>query len=191
MVEQRKNNWLAIMGVILIIVSAISIIWFFLRGETTIVGQNGGIINRESFNCEAENAQYQFLGYDNATRKNAKVTAVFDDGKFSSISLLYTLYYNDKSRIENSKTVNSAELNVFYGKDGLPANSFSKSLYADDEKVTISLYANKNNFNSKTSKYFMADNLNEGSDYQSFIDVYVKGGFYCIKINDDKEANEK
>lgn len=182
MVNKAKNNqrvWLVIIGIFLVLVSIVSIVLFLLNGQTTITSQNGGVIRTESLVCEGDNVPYRFLSYDNSNVKRAKITASFNDDKLDAISFSYSLYYSDLKLIETSKTINSAELNVFYGKDGLPANSFSKSLYSDSEKVMISLYADTNDFNDKTSKYFMADGLGKNSSFDSFVKVYTSQGFNC------------
>lgn len=190
--KNRKAVWSTIFGIILVIISIISIILFLLHGQTTVTGQNSEtVISSESITCSGENIPYQFLSYDNATKKTAKVTTSFNNNKFNAISLSYTLYYNDTKSIESSKTINSAELNIFYGKDGLPSNSFSKSLYSDNEKVVISLYADTADFNDKTSKYFIADGLGKNSNPESFIKTYEAQGFKCENNNTTKEVNEK
>lgn len=191
--KNRKAVWLTIFGIILVIISIISIILFLLHGQTTVTGQNSEtVISSESITCSGENIPYQFLSYDNATKKTAKVTTSFNNNEFNAISLSYTLYYNDTKSIESSKTINSAELNIFYGKDGLPSNSFSKSFYSDNEKVVISLYADTADFNDKTSKYFIADGLGKNSSPESFIKTYEAQGFRCEKNNNTtKEVNEK
>lgn len=179
-------------GIFLIIVSVILIIIFLLKGQTTVVGQNGSIINSESLVCESENQNYQFLSYDHAIRKTAKISALFNNNELSSISLLYTLYYSDSELIEASRTINSSQLNVFYSKDGLPANSFSKSVSSNNAVVTISLYADKTNFNNETSKYFMADKLDEKSNPEDFEKLYIEKGFTCRDNNNStKETDEK
>lgn len=178
--NSNKNRvGLTIVGIILIIASVILFVFFFLRGQTTITGQNGEIITRESLTCEAKNPEYQFLSYDNTDNKIAKIIVLFDNHKFDSISFMYTLYYNDTESIRTSKTINSAQLNVFYGKDGLPANSFTKTFSSDDEKVTMSLYANADDFNSVTSKYFMADGLDDKSNLDIFVKKFNEQGFDC------------
>lgn len=178
-------------GIFLIIVSIILIAVFLLKGQTTVTGQNGSTINSESLICESENQNYQFLSYDRTTRKTAKISALFNNNELNSISLLYTLYYSDLELVETSKTVNSAQLNVFYSKDGLPANSFFKSVSSSNITVTISLYADKTNFDNKTSKYFMADGLDKISNYEDFKKLYTERGFTCKDSNITKETDEK
>lgn len=190
--DNKKNIWMLSIGIFLIIVSIISITIFLLKGQTTITGQNGSVISSESLVCESENQNYQFLSYDHAIRKTAKISALFNNNELSSISLLYALYYSDSELIETSRTINSAQLNVFYSKDGLPANSFSKSVSSSNATVIISLYADKANFNNKTSKYFMADNLGEKSSPEDFEKLYTEKGFTCRDNNNStKETDEK
>ena len=191
MESKSKKTWLITAGILLILISVISIILFLLNGQTVVTGQNGGITRSTSLTCEGDNIPYHFLSYDNAKSKNAKITASFNDDKLNAISFAYTLYYDDLKTIENSKTINSAELNIFYGKDGLPANSFSKSLYSDDEKVVISLYANASDFDNKASRYFIADGLDKNSNANAFLQTYKSQGVKCENNNITKEVNEK
>ena len=179
-------------GILLIIISIILIAVFLLKGQTTVTGQNGSITTVKSLVCETDNPEYQFLSYDNSDKKNAKVSVLFNANGINSISLLFTLHYSDSKAVDSSRAINSANLYIFYGEDGLPANSFSKSLSSDNEKVTISLYASRDDFNSMTSKYFMADGLEENSDIEDFERSYTKQWFVCIKNNNlTKEENEK
>ena len=189
--KNKQKVWLTIIGIFLILISIVSIICFLLSGQTTTTGQTGSIVSSNSLTCEGNNIPYQFLSYDNAKSKNAKITASFNDDKLNAISFSYTLYYGSPEQAEESKTINSAELNVFYGKDGLPANSFSKSLYADNEKTVISLYANTDDFNDRTSKYFIADGLGKNSSFDSFVKKYEEQGFICKQNNQGKETDEK
>ena len=180
----EKNNkamWLTIVGVFLVLVAIVSIVSFLLGGQTTTDNQSGNIISSESLTCKGIDVPYQFISYDNSKEKRVKITISFNDNELSAISFFYDLYYNDAQSIETSKTVNSAELNVFYGKDGLPANSFSKSLTGDGQKATIALYANATDFNDRTSKYFMADGLGMHSNSESFMKKYAEQGLNCIK----------
>lgn len=190
--NNKKNIWMLGIGIFLIIVSIVTITMFLLKGQTAVTGQNGSIVSSESLVCESENQNYQFLSYDYATRKTTKISALFNNNELSSISLIYTLYYSDSELIETSRTVNSAQLNVFYSKDGLSANSFFKSVSSNDATVIISLYTDKTNFNNKTSKYFMADGLDKKSNPENFKKLYIEKGFACKDNNNlIKEMDEK
>lgn len=189
--RNKKSVCFTIIGMVFVMVSVLLITLFLLNGHNTIIEQNGNIIvNGESITCSGENMPYQFLSYDNAVKKTVKITISFNNDKFNAASLFYALYYNDSKIAESSKIVNSNGLNVFYSKDGLPSNSFSKSLYSDNEKAVISLYADISDFSNKTSKYFMADGLGKDSSPSSFEKIYETQGFKCEKNNTVKEINE-
>ena len=114
MESKNKKTWLVAVGILLILISVISIILFLLNGQTIVTGQNGGITKSASLTCEGSNISYRFLSYDDTKSKNAKITASFNDDRLNAISFAYTLYYDNPRTIESSKTIVTKVLSNFF-----------------------------------------------------------------------------
>lgn len=177
--RNQKSSWLMLLGSILVIVALILVIWFFLRGKTTISGSTPGISKDNSMSCTISDQEYPFFRDNNAEKTETKIIALFDDANFKSISLLYTLYFNNNEQVKNSEANNHAAMNIHYGEDGLLADALYSAYSMQEKKLTFSISAGTNDFNTTTSKYFLASGYGRNVNFDTLLHNYVRQGFNC------------
>lgn len=176
---KNKTNWMLIVGIGLLVASAVFVLWFLMRGETKVEGAYPGDVKETSLACESYNISYPIFTLDDATERRTNIKVLFDDGKIKSISLVYALYYNNLEASRMSESHNHADMNISFGHDGLSADEFSATYSVQSDKMIMTLYAKKKEFSPVATKYFLAEGLNADSSLGDFIDYYTGFGFKC------------
>lgn len=168
------------LGIVLILVSIISIIWFFLSGQTIVTGDFDKNEYSTSLTCVAENLSYPYFKYDNTIKKETEIKAIFNnDNKIDSISLTQKMYYENADAAKGSEASNHASMNESFssllGPDALNVN-----YYVNDGVMRMSLYASKKEYSINSRKYFLIDAASETLD--SIEKNYTNKGFGCEKV---------
>lgn len=180
------RKWAAPIGAILALAAIVLIIMFLLRGETTVTNSDPETVNRTTVSCEVTDLEYPFFRYDNSTKKTTKVTFLFNDDKFKTISLAQTMHYDDSDSVRGSEAQNHAAMNISFGENGLDADAFSASYSMQDDKMIMTLYATGEDFDTNTSKYFLARNYSSRSTLDGLKKNYTEQGFTCFEKDNNK-----
>ncbi len=167
-------------GVLLILTAVILLICFFLYGETEITNERPEIEKTEAITCNISDTIYPFVSYDNAQSKTTRINVVFDDDKPSVISLVHTLYYNNEKSIIDSENLNHINLNKNFSKDNLGFDALGLKFSKFADGLQMSLYAEGDELNNNSMKYFMLDNIADNSyNMESMQKFYEERGFEC------------
>ena len=166
-------------GMFLVIVAVVLLLAFFLRGQTTVSGENPDVKSTISLNCVSDDYKYDFFPYDNSDNKNLKIDIIFENEKVSSASLVYMLYYQDVESITESDAENHASMNINFSKDGLEADALNANFSKLSDGLKMSLYANIEDINDVTSKYFLLDYFDKGYTIKNIQRIYESKGLIC------------
>ena len=181
--SKSTNSIFAIVAVVCGLACLVILLVILLRGETTISGTYPDDVSDESLVCSAEGVSYPFFRYDNSIGKKAEVRLIFSHDSLSSISLMYSLYYNDATSITGSEAHNHAAMNESFSASGLGVSDAYNAKYARmEDRMQMNLYVTRKDFDEVARKYFFATGYAETvSDYKS---LYENQGFRC-KIVDN------
>jgi len=179
--KKSKTDWLGSIGLTLILTAAALMVWFFLKGETVVTGEYEGGERSTSVSCKAEGINYPIFTFDESTGKTTETTVLFSDGEMKSISLIETLNYPDIEASRMSESHNHAAMNISFGAAGLNADAFNANYSPQKDKMLMTLYADADEFNEVSAKYFMANGLNKKSTLDEFAKKYAAQGFNCVK----------
>lgn len=166
-------------GMFLVIVAVVLLLAFFLRGQTTVSGENPDVKSTISLNCVSNDYKYDFFPYDNSDNKNLKIDIIFENEKASSASLVYMLYYQNAENITESDAENHASMNINFSKDGLEADALNANFSKLSDGLKMSLYANIEDINDVTSKYFLLDYFDRGYTIKNIQRIYESKGLIC------------
>lgn len=166
-------------GMFLVIVAVVLLLAFFLRGQTTVSGENPDVKSTISLNCVSDDYKYDFFPYDNSDNKNLKIDIIFENEKVSSASLVYMLYYQNVESITESDAENHASMNINFSKDGLEADALNANFSKLSDGLKMSLYANIEDINDVTSKYFLLDYFDKGYTIKNIQRIYESKGLIC------------
>lgn len=179
---KRKNSHVLIyVGMILAGVAIILAIVFWLKGETKTYGNYPDPETNASLSCKTVGFSYPFFSYDNAKKRSTEMNAIFNGEELKTMTLVYTLDYDDASEVERSEASNHGTMNKHFYEDGLSADAFDSNYarLSDALKYTISADADKI-YNGGGTKYFLLSEAGEPPYSINMVKkVYQKKGFKC------------
>ncbi len=183
--KSKKTDWLGTVGLSLILSASVLIVWFFLRGQTTIRGDNPDNKTSESVSCEIEGIEYPYAdltGMAKADKTTMDVNIISNDRKVSSISLVYKLFYSDIEKAAGVEGKLSFTVSRNMSLDGLGSDGLGASFVAANGVARMSLYATLEELNSMDSrKYFLVKSATNSVD--DFVKDYENQGFECVEKN--------
>ena len=185
-VKKKKKggkNTFILAGMGLIIVAVILIVVFLLNGSMTIDNAPGDATVTKSLSCESTQVPYPMIGHDDAEKRFLKINVIFKDQKVDKISLIYKMFYDDADKINASKSLNHADLNINFGSDSLSADSFGAVYSSLKDAMQISLHAEARDVNEVSAKYFLLDDAARLYDRDKLAKLYNSKGFDCTTNN--------
>lgn len=177
----RKTNWLKITGAVLIFVAIILLFCFFMRGETKVDGK--WTVEQTSFlTCEISGLDYPIFEYDNSRKKTIKINSTLSDENVKTISLMYTLEYDDEKSAIDSENLNRIAMNNSFAKDNLGFDALGLKFSKFSNGLQMSLFVDSDPINSKVTRYFMLGEVNDIS-VAKIQEIYEAQGFICQRKN--------
>ena len=176
---ERNKRYLGVVGVFLIIIAIVLFIIFLLRGQTVISGGWQGSEETQSITCESSNIDYPLFRDNNSTTKNTKIRAIFGNDNLKTISIVYTLFFDEPTQASRSEAQNHAEMADHFNEDKLGVDALGISYSINNDKLVTTMVASANQINDKTLKYFLLNyknNLTQKDIEQS----YINQGFTCV-----------
>ncbi len=175
-------NWALLIGILLIVTSAVFFVWFLLSGEVTVTGSYPDPETSNSITCTGTDIIYPYFITDGVYKTTIQTSATFEHDKLSTISLAYSMYYNNPGDISRYITVNQAGLNIATQADGLGANIFNIHFNELKDHAEARLYAEAKDISHRSAKYLM---LNSAINYETYSksvieQIYTRQGLDCI-----------
>lgn len=177
--KKSKTDWLGSIGLTLILTAVALLIWFFLNGQTKVSGEYTGAVRTSSLTCKVDNVMYPIFTVDDATKKETEVKVLFSEERMKSISLTETLYYNSLEEAKRSEAHNHAAMNESFGAAGLEADAFNANYVAQEDRMSMTLYATSSEYNEITAKYFFTKGTNKNSSMEEFTKALNSQGLSC------------
>lgn len=160
----------------------VALLVFLMSDKTTTTNEPEITYDSKFLSCKSSGIAYPFFTYNNTTQGELEISAIFIQDALDTISLKYTLFYDNQEQARQSQASNHAAMDLSFYDYGLSANSFNANYSVLDNSMRMSLYATKNNFNQIAARYFMvssSDNSAIPKTLTEFETEYQKGGFNC------------
>ena len=154
------------------------LVWMILSQNHSYVSKEPEVMTVKSLTCTSDSYLYPLFLYDESDKKDFKIIVSFAGDEIRTISLQEKLYYGDKSKIIASESVNHAEMNNSFGRDGLQADALGASYSEMDDGLRFGLYENYNKLDEKSIKYFLLDEKKQ-FDYNGIKKAYEELGLEC------------
>lgn len=178
--KKKKTSVYATIALVLIVVAVILTMLFSLNGETVYTSSDGDAEVVYSLACESDKVVYPFSAKDGAERRNLKIKAIFENDKLRTISLVYKVYSDDDSEIQRIGVDNRVVVNQFFAEDNLPADALGVTFSSLNDSAQISFYANANEVNSSSARYFLLDGMNGAYKRNAVARRYNEKGLDCV-----------
>ena len=166
--KNGKNTFITIFLIVLIVGVFICALFYFTKGKVTVSGSFQDDEQNSSLQCITNDLSYPFFRYDESIDKTTEVNAIFYSNKLGSISIIYTLYYDNIEQVDGSEAQNHASMGIYFAEDGLGADPFSAHYSKQQNKMSMTLYAKAPELNKISGKYFLI----KGIDIDSPIGTY-------------------
>jgi len=174
----RKRTFLMRLFFVIAALCGLAVLIFLMRGETTVTGSYPDDVKDRTLTCEKSGLDYPFFSYPADNGEHTKVNVIFHVETLRTISLVQTLYYSNADSPRGSEAHNHAAMNTVFGKNGLSSDALGAKYARFDDKMTMSLFASADEFNSATAKFFLlSDSIPTSSD--GFKKAYENLGFSC------------
>lgn len=183
--KSNKMSWMVTIGLSLMLTAVVLLVCFFLQGETKVTESQKTVETSQTLICEVSNQIYPIFSYDNAREKDLKINVKLADDKLNSISLIYTLYYDNTKGLTDSENLNRAAIGKSFGEDGLAHDALGASFSKGSDLLQFSLYATANEITNTTAKYFALDKLIGQNEYtkSTLQKTYTNKGLRCTTNN--------
>ena len=182
--KRKKDQLIKLVAILLILGAVIFMILWLLKGKTTTSGNFPGPTRNDFLVCQKQNPEYGIIELRNPLKSEAKVTfSITESGEMHSASLTYTSVYENERGAYDSRNVTNGVFGQALAKSGLSPSALSNKFTLYDNKLIITLTAERGELNAKTAKFFMLKNTDDldfsratTSDYQR---LYEAQGFSC------------
>ena len=185
-----KNNRIkalifSVIGAVLVIAAIVLLILFFIRGETTT---SGGFPDDEvtvSTTCTSKIVNYPLFTSEGAKKKELNVKVVAKKDRIDTVSLVYKLYFDSEDDRRANRDRNHYDMNKHFSDDKMEADSLGATYSMLSDSFKFTLFAEANDLNDTTLKYFMLDDLKGKGEYpySSIKKIYQSKGLNCTENN--------
>ena len=182
--EKKNHKLLKLFFFLLFLLIITLIIIWLLRGSKTVSGQYPENVKNESLTCISKTIIPPRIYYIDSKEKELRINAVFNGtDNLKSLSLIYTLNYDDVESAYAAEAKGHAEFNKTLASSNYPVDKFSNKFARYDEKLIISLSASKIELDGISASYFVLDlGKNREMDLETLKDFkknYESQGFLC------------
>lgn len=178
---KKKKNWIipALGTIIIVLITSM----FLLGGSTTTTKNEQPTEKSDSISCEVSNLSYPIFTYNDSTRQETRINAIYNNDRMQSISLIHTMYYDNARSITTSEAKNHAAMGLSYSSDGLRADAYNTLYTKLSDSMRMTLYASGQDINSVAAKYFMISSDPTTTTLEELQNNYIKQGFDCKIVN--------
>jgi hypothetical protein len=178
-VKTNKKNigWILPVIFIILIVVVFVMLWFLMRGRTTITGNGSETEQTRAISCSVSNLDYPFFDFNESSEQSTRINATFKGNKIESISLIHKMAYEDPTTLKKSEASNHAAMNNSFGNI-LGADALGVTYDTANGEFQMTLYATKGELNEHSRKYFLFEV--PLANMQEYVDHYERQGFKCV-----------
>ena len=182
--ENRPRRTRNLILLILFLVTVVLIILWLLRGKTTTTGQYPENLKNESLVCMAANITPPKIDSIDSHDKEIKINIVFNGTEeMKRIYFTYTLIYGDEDEAYGNEAKSHAFFNKALAASGYQVDKFDNKFSRYNNKLSISLSAERNDIDEYSASYFMIvaqDNeVLKDQNLDWFKKNYETQGFVC------------
>ena len=179
--EKRNINWILILCAgLLLVLAVVLIILFLIQGETTYTASSGDVEVTQSVTCKSSELAYPFLPSNGENSHELEVSVVISKDKLESAYLTYKQSFGTNERAERASDTNSVAIAKAFAEDNIGYESLGKKISTLTKASQLSLYANRNELNAITAKYFLLDGLAGSYSVNSITKAYNGKGLDCV-----------
>ena len=189
--EKKDHRVLKLLGFLLFLLIIILIIIWLLRGKTVISGNYPENVRNESLTCTATALTPPKIDSIDSTSKELKINAIFKEtSELKSISFVYTLQYSSDDEAYKAEAKSHAFFNKALAASGYSVSKFNNKFARYDDRLIISLYAEKNTIDPISAPYFMIALNDDGEvgleSIEDFRKNYEAQGFICASTTENE-----
>ena len=190
--ETRKGQ--KVFGVLFAFALVALIIFWLLRGRTTVTGQFPANIVSRALVCEQSGKAYSKTLIGEDVPKHLKVNLVFaGEDALRTLSLIYTTNHSSPRAAEIAEAWAHAEFNRNLYASGYNAEKFTAKFAIFDSDLILTLYASAGELDETSAPYFLLDFSNSASAPKTLADFrafYESAGFTCSTNNNLSSKEE-
>ena len=176
----RSPIWLLPVSVVLLVLIMVLLVVFFTHGEVVITGSYPEVESTDSITCTTDGLVYPIFVDNKSNEQTTRIIAIFSDGQLKSISLEYTLSYQNEADALSSEPVMHAAMNKSFSNHDLPAEALNVRYSVMQSNMRMSLNANSDKINNNTAVYFLLDEILDNNYNKTSIKrLYAGKGFRC------------
>lgn len=176
-----------IAGIALVVIAIVLLFVFLLHGEKNVSIESDNDSNSSLLSCYKDNANYAFLNTNNTLSKKARVDIIFNNDSAKTFSLKYDMQFSSIDLVSSSDANNRFIIGEYFARDGLAFDALGISFSNYDKNLLFILFANRNEINSISKKYFYMKNLAENSTAKQYEEYFINQDFECVLSNNYKE----
>lgn len=181
-----NKRFLKLTGFLIFLLVIGGIIFWFLRGKTTVSGDFPANIGAESLTCSKENAIYEKINYAGGDKKHARITAIFDGSEtLRTLSFNYSLIFSSDTEVKAAEGTAHYSFARYLADDGLDFTEFENKFSIIGNELIISLFVEQAGINNKSAPYFMLEDVPTDT-LSGYRDSYESLGFSCSSTIDNK-----
>ena len=179
--KRKSNDLYSIVGIILVLAAVVLLIWFLLKGQTTVEGGFPDPEKTTSISCKASSSfLYPFFKYDNSNGKSTEINATFENDELRKIALIVMMNYGSVEEIEQSEANNHAAMNFSFADAGLGPDAFSSNYARLSSGLKYSISNGADDLYKGGTKYFLLEELNTSPfKMEDVMSALKKKGFTC------------
>ena len=195
---RQKKKKPRILGMILRLILAIGVIVVLvlvlinlLKGESSVKGEYPANIKNNAVTCKSSLIKYPKITKAESDDTELDITMIFrGEEELKSISLTYTMKFEDEEAVKKAETFSHAEFNFGLEEQGYNSSAFNNKFSRYGKELIITLFAESNAFNDKAAQYFLLnDSEEENSKFamptnlKTFMKAYQNRGFTCTSTS--------
>lgn len=182
--KKENHRFLKLFLFLFVLTIIILFLTWLLKGSKTVSGKYPENIKNESLTCVSKSITPPKIAYIDSKDKELKINAIFNGAdSLKSLSLIYTLYYESDDAAYGAEAKGHAEFNKSLVASNYSVDKFSNKFARYDNKLIITLNANKSELDEISAAYFLLSlNGDRKVSLESIADYkknYELAGFVC------------
>ncbi len=176
-----------ILGVVLIVsISLIAGLPFYLKGQTSTGGTNPEPELTDAVTCESTMLSYTFFGsQDGETGHKISSKMIFQSDELNSLGFYYDAYYDNDEAAQTAFNFMNARVNMYISKAGyVSGQGLNVRFYKSSNDIGFSVYISKNDYIENALLQFVMLRVTDGLPMKKadYVSQYEAQGFFCVQL---------